>query len=277
MSAHNFPERRLIPYEASTFQARRVLVLAPHADDEVFGCGGALADLAGKGAAVRVLLLTDGAGDEADPAARRRIGEDRAAESRAALAILGGGEVVTAGLPDRGLETCLRAVEKILEAAITSFSPDLVFAPSPVEIHPDHRALSEAFLTVASTSAAPALENATVAFFEVSQPIRPNFLFDATCVAARKEQAVAAFASQIAQRDYPAFLAGLGAYRRMTLPRDVTVAEGYYVVPARSLRTGADELRRRIGPALPDVGTNSRRPLSLVERLRVLFTGRVRP
>ena len=64
MNAHDFPERKLIPYEASRFEARRVLVLAPHADDEVFGCGGALADLIEQGAVVRILILTDGAGDE---------------------------------------------------------------------------------------------------------------------------------------------------------------------------------------------------------------------
>ena len=41
--AGKYPERELIPYEASRFSARRAVVLAPHADDEVFGCGGAIA------------------------------------------------------------------------------------------------------------------------------------------------------------------------------------------------------------------------------------------
>ena len=280
-NAPEWPERRLIPYEASTFEARRVLVLAPHADDEVIGCGGALADLIARGAAVRVLILTDGAGDESDPGVRRKVETARAAESRAALELLGGGEVVTGGLPDRGLETRLREVKRTIEESLVGFAPDLVFVPSPAEIHPDHRALSEAFLSMAigpeDAPAVRALAPATVAFYEVSQPIRPNFLFDATRVAARKEQAIAAFASQLAVRDHRAFVAGLGAYRRMTLPRDVATAEGYYVVPARALRDGAAELRRMIGPAMPDVGANGRPPLSLVERLRVLFTGRVRP
>ena len=40
----------------------RVLVIAPHPDDEVFGCGGMLAHHAAQGATVRVLVLTDGAG-----------------------------------------------------------------------------------------------------------------------------------------------------------------------------------------------------------------------
>jgi LmbE family N-acetylglucosaminyl deacetylase len=279
MNAHDFPERKLIPYEASRFQARRVLVLAPHADDEVFGCGGALADLIEQGAVVRVLILTDGAGDEQDPGLRRRIDDERSAESRRALQELGGGEVVTVGLPDRGLENRLRKVNETLEEALVDFSPDLIFVPSPAEIHPDHRALSEAFLDLARGSASAAVSSAlaaaTVAFYELSQPIRPNFLFDATRVLSRKERAVACFASQLADRDYPAFVAGLGAYRRMTLPKDVRSAEGFYVVPARDLRTGARDLRERIGPAVPGVGRNGRPPLSFIERLRVLVTGRL--
>jgi len=41
--------------------ARRVLVLAPHADDEVFGCGGTLYLLAQAGAAITVIVASDGA------------------------------------------------------------------------------------------------------------------------------------------------------------------------------------------------------------------------
>ena len=39
---------------------RRVLVVAPHSDDEIFGCGGMLAFHAERGDDVRVLVLTDG-------------------------------------------------------------------------------------------------------------------------------------------------------------------------------------------------------------------------
>jgi LmbE family N-acetylglucosaminyl deacetylase len=40
--------------------ARSVLVLAPHPDDEVFGCGGCAALYARTGAAVQPHILTDG-------------------------------------------------------------------------------------------------------------------------------------------------------------------------------------------------------------------------
>ena len=43
-------------------RAASALVLAPHQDDEVLGCGGLLAQLAAAGGAVRVLFLSDGGG-----------------------------------------------------------------------------------------------------------------------------------------------------------------------------------------------------------------------
>src|SRR6185436_261358 len=43
-------------------RAASALIVAPHFDDEVLGCGGLAAQLAAAGSAVRVLFLTDGGG-----------------------------------------------------------------------------------------------------------------------------------------------------------------------------------------------------------------------
>ncbi|MFI5182439.1 MAG: PIG-L deacetylase family protein [Thermoanaerobaculia bacterium] len=246
-------EQALIPYTASSFSARRVLVLAPHPDDEVFGCGAALADLASRGAGIDVLVLTDGAGGEQSPAERVRIADLRLRESGVALAILGGGKLRSAGLPDRGLCGAEPALRETLGRTLEESAPDLVFAPSPVEIHPDHRAVACALVAVAEGAApssrlAEVLAGATVAFFELSQPFRPNFLFDCGRHAETKRRAMLAFVSQNGERDYAGFVSGLNAYRRMTLPRETTAAEGYFVVPATDLARGAATLSRSMSP-----------------------------
>ena len=53
-------EQEVIPYTAGRLEGSPVLVLAPHPDDEVFGCGGALVQAVRNGTPVRVVVLTDG-------------------------------------------------------------------------------------------------------------------------------------------------------------------------------------------------------------------------
>ncbi|MBD3855728.1 MAG: PIG-L family deacetylase, partial [Acidobacteria bacterium] len=63
-------EGDLIPYSPGRLEGSPVLVLAPHPDDEVFGCGGAIVQLLGAGAEVRSVVLTDG-GAQGDANTRR--------------------------------------------------------------------------------------------------------------------------------------------------------------------------------------------------------------
>lgn len=253
MPSSDFPdERELVPYETSTFFANRVAVFAPHPDDEVLGCGGALADLLDRGALVDVVLVTDGAAEARDAGERGRIAAVRMEESRRALDALGGGALHAGGFPDRGLGDRLEEVEVLLARWLLEAAPDLVFAPSPVETHPDHRAVAAALFRLAARpkgdAAALVLEGAKVAFFELSQPFRPNFLFDATRVLDRKERAMAAFASQAAVRDYAGFVRGLSAYRRMTLSADVASVEAYSVAAGSRLRLDPEGVIRALLP-----------------------------
>src|SRR2546426_12131813 len=48
------------PELITSFRERRVLVLAPHMDDEVLGCGGTLLQHARVGAQLTIVYLTDG-------------------------------------------------------------------------------------------------------------------------------------------------------------------------------------------------------------------------
>lgn len=279
-----FPERELIPYEPGRFEAAVALVLAPHPDDEVFGCGAAISSLRSRGVPVHVLVVSDGAGDELDEAKRQSVEEARLSESRAALALLGGATLHRGGFPDRGLLDRTEEVSDALSALLARLGPDLVFAPSPVEIHPDHRGVAAALLSVArrptSDPGATVLSRARVAFFEISQPIRPNFLLDATPFLGAKDQAMEAFASQNLGRPYPDLVRGLMSYRRMTLGPEVAAAEAYFVVPGEALRMTPDErLRAVLGPSIPpgEMLAPSSRERSLGQRLRGLAGFRGRP
>src|SRR5436305_15278908 len=81
------------PGKTERVAAASALVVAPHYDDEVLGCGGLVAQLAAAGAVVRVLFLSDGgggAGEGANPLPDRdAYRERRREESARAAEVLG--------------------------------------------------------------------------------------------------------------------------------------------------------------------------------------------
>lgn len=230
-------EADVVPYEPAVLRGERLLVLAPHPDDEVIGCGGLVAQHAREHRRVRVIVATDGAAAQADPNAYRALREQ---ESQTALALLGDNiDLQFLRFRDRALEASTAALEANLLVALREFKPDLIAAPSPIEIHPDHAALAEALCSVLQRDETLFADLAVsrVAFYEVGQPIRPNALLDISDVAGTKFAAIAAHASQNAIRDYTAFARGLNAYRAMTLPSETKFAEAYWVVALATLRT----------------------------------------
>ncbi|MEA2489205.1 MAG: hypothetical protein QOH21_997 [Acidobacteriota bacterium] len=262
-----------IPYEPARLRGERLLVLAPHPDDEVIGCGGLVAQHLREKRTIRILVATDGA--QAGDAAMREEESRRSLETLGELAV-GGWRLAEEPactleflrFPDRGLDD---SVADRLREEIAAFRPDLILVPSPVEIHPDHIALSRAFCELVQRDATlfADLAPGRVAFYEVSAPLRPNTLVDITDVAEAKYAAIAEHHSQLGLRDYTSYARGLNAYRAMTLPQDVRYAEGYYVVELPLLRTMAFSALRTLTGAPPVLATTGDVvPVSVVIRTK---------
>ncbi len=263
----------MIPHRAAALEGERVLVLAAHPDDETLGAGGSLARMAGEGRTIRLWIATDGEkqeGGEADPAgyaARRRD------EARQAAAALGLPEPLFGGLPDRELHGRAGDLERALAGQIREFEPDLVVCPSPVEIHPDHRALAESLYRIVAASRPEdsdhdAFRLLRIAFYELTQPLLPNLLVDIAAEDARKREALARYASQQAVRDYAGAVLGLNAYRRLTLegagPVEAFRVAAHSEISTRSL----EQFRGAIGPAVYAAGSRATAPVSIVIRTR---------
>ncbi|MET1114296.1 MAG: PIG-L family deacetylase [Comamonas sp.] len=211
--------------------ARKVLVLAPHPDDEIFGCGGAISLYAMQAVPVHVHILTDGAGYAPD-AERAAISATRQQESRQALAGLGAGIDCEFGpYEDRALLTQSGLIAHML-ALLEQHQPQMVLAPSPWEIHPDHQACARAAAAAVMQWRRKAQADVGLMLYEIGSPLRANMLLDITSVWERKEQAMQSFASQLQQQDYIRHVKGLNAYRTYTLPRAVRYAEAYFHLSA---------------------------------------------
>ena len=77
------------PGTTAKIHAASALVVAPHYDDEVLGCGGLVAQLAAAGAAVRVLFLSDGGAGAQEGETRDTYRQRRREESALAGEALG--------------------------------------------------------------------------------------------------------------------------------------------------------------------------------------------
>ena len=262
------PEAKAIPYESFDLCGERLLVLAPHPDDEVIGCGGVLARHLRDGRRVHVVVATDGAEAGGSDA-------DRETETRRGLALLAGDgnghiELTFLRFPDRHLSDHLDALGDRIAEIVRETRPDLLLVPSPIEIHPDHVALANAFCTTVQRDPSLFADAAVarVAFYEVSQPIRPNVLVDITPFAEAKYAAIAAHASQTTLHDYVAYARGLNTFRSMTLP-DAKVAEAYFTIGLTELRTiPLSGLRRAMGTGVDVEIVREALPISVIVRTK---------
>ncbi len=225
-------EHLLMPYTAvDHIAAKRALVFAPHPDDEVFGCGGAILRAIQAGIPVQVIVVSNGAYGAANTEERQKYMEIRRQESLAAAEILGYGIPIFWNYEDRDIVYCEQLIEEIL-TAIKEYQADVVYAPSILEMHSDHRSLAMAVLEAARRSET----DLSIAMYEVGMPMRPNTLLDITSVWQSKQKAMACFTSQLKIQAYDEHITGLNRYRSYTLSKEVKYAEAYYLVNSRNLQ-----------------------------------------
>lgn len=250
------PSFRFLPLKPFTqVPGGRVVCLAPHPDDEVIGCGGALARHAARGDSVVVVHVTDGAGGAKDAADRDRIRKLRREESARALEILGVKELRGLDFPDGALRP-EGAFVSGLGGLLETLKPDVIYAPSPLEHHPDHRATTALLCR--------ALEHSElrprVILFEVNQQQIGNYLLDVTDLLALKERALRCFVSQHGDLDVTGkTLTGNRARTVNVDLKTVEAAEGYCELSFTALADwlAANESLARRALALPREAGNS--------------------
>ncbi|MES1203504.1 MAG: PIG-L family deacetylase [Pseudomonadota bacterium] len=124
-----------------------ILVIAPHPDDEVLGCGGLLAACAAAGVRAHVAILTDGSLSHPGSAtwSQRRIAARRAAEARRAAQILGVSRHALSllGLRDGRLlfdRTQMARASGVLLRLARRTNARTIFVSWRHDPHPDHTA-----------------------------------------------------------------------------------------------------------------------------------------
>ena len=233
--------------------AEKVLVLAPHLDDETIGCGGTLALHAQRGAQITVVFLTDGRNGSSEintlygeerQRKQQELTELRTTEARAALQRLGVNRMICLDAEDGALEKCEWAADKLRDVLL-KHQPDLVYLPFYLEEHPDHRAASRVLLD--------AVVGTPLQFqcmgYEVWTPLFPNCLVRIDATVEVKRQALQEYPSQLKQCDYLHASIGLNAHRSAGLMSPPgfrgSYAEAFYATPLPQYREQFMEFRAR--------------------------------
>lgn len=217
--------------------SRRILVIAPHPDDEVLGAGGTIARRAAEGGEVRVVIVTKGYPPhfEAPVIERGRV------EAATAHRILGVARTSYLDFPAAELDRVpARDINARLVETLGSWTPDDLFIPFNGDLHLDHQRVFLSAL-VASRPHGTDVPSTIYAYETLSETnwnapyltpgFQPNVFVDIGAHLETKLKAFEAFESQV--RAFP-HERSLDALRALARIRGATVhleaAEAFVLV-----------------------------------------------
>lgn len=126
----------------------KILVFAPHNDDEVLGVGGTMAKFAAEGHEVYVCEVTSG-----------KSFERLQAEARRAHSLLGVKDSFFLNLPVTQLSTMEQSVlNAAVDKVVRDVQPDIVFVPHRGDMHADHSAVSAAVMVAVRPVSCPSVK-----------------------------------------------------------------------------------------------------------------------
>lgn len=224
-------EEDYTPFNTTDMTGNTVLVLAPHADDECFSCGGSLVRHVKNGDQVKVVILTDGSkADFTGKYHKEDYIELREQEAINACEILGVTDVEFWRNPDRNLQCNISNIDR-LSKLIEQYKPTLIYVPSPLEFHTDHRAAAD----IAWRAIQKSQPECLVAFAEINTAIRINSLIDISESIEQKKEACNSYQSQLDNIPYTDFTLGLNRYRALTVSSQCSYAEGFLVMNSHEI------------------------------------------
>jgi LmbE family N-acetylglucosaminyl deacetylase len=251
----------------SFLKSDKVLIVAPHPDDESLGTGGLLQRIFAQNIPVRIVFATNG---ENNPWAQRywerrwRIGPDdqvrwgrrRREEALNAIHTLGGNSNCARflNLPDMGTTHLLMRGDPGLSVLITEeiqeWEPTMAMIPTMFDAHPDHSALSVAFSMALDSVAASSIRTWEYLVHkpEISIPQEPVRLLLSPEEVERKRRAILCHETQVAlsRRRFTSF----AKIEEVYFPRQ-TIEAGNYDPPlaaAARLHEGVLSLQFKASP-----------------------------
>ena len=208
-----FLKKQLYKFDMSN--VKKVLIIAPHPDDESIGMGGFLEKYAEK---CEILLLTNGAFGNPELGKEKTI-EVRRQEFEEVMEHLGVKKYYMLGIADKEAKKHL----SVLKPYLTN-EYDYIFIPSRDDIHQDHGCIYKYVNKIVKRRRLKGI----IVEYEVWSPLRnPNYFLDISDCFKEKEITIQKYVSQIRRTQYDWGSLGLNMYRGMM--SGYRYAEAYYI------------------------------------------------
>jgi LmbE family N-acetylglucosaminyl deacetylase len=199
-----------------------ILIISPHHDDEVIGCGGTIAKYSQNNNKIAVIYITAGWSGLPKIKSKEKAIKIRESEAYNACKILGIQKVFFMREDDRNIYNKKGEIIQKLIKVIREVKPDIVYVPHPNEKDIEHRIVYEATKEAVWLSKSPYLPNLGVSIksikniylYEVWTPMKDFFIReDITDVIDVKTKALLAYKSQLDYFNLVDAITGLNMYR----------------------------------------------------------------
>jgi LmbE family N-acetylglucosaminyl deacetylase len=189
----------------------KILVVVAHPDDEVLGCGGAIASHAQAGDSVHVVIMAEGGTSRTWPTAKAEVLAQLKVAATNANRILGATELIMEGLPDNRLDSLDRlTIIQRVETHIERLQPSTVYTHHVGDVNVDHQIVHHAVVTACRPQPRSPVDR--LLFFEVASstewqppgsgvPFQPNWFVDISGTLDTKLAALEAY--RIEMREWP--------------------------------------------------------------------------
>jgi len=186
---------------------KEVMIIAPHMDDEVLGCGGVILKHKENGDCVRVVFVANRIYNHRFEGEKNDIQKLHALNAKG---ILGYDDAIFIGLHDERLDVALQDIIIPIENVIDRIRPEVVYIPFRGDNNQDHRAVYDAMRVVIRPISVNSPK--TVLMYEApsstdqSPPLienmfMPNYFVDITQYIEKKTKAISCY--EMEKRCYP--------------------------------------------------------------------------
>jgi len=217
----------------------RILVIAAHPDDEVYGMGGTIAKLSGKGHDVFTLIVTEGCSTQYKD--QTHLIEEKKDQARKANTILGVKEVIFGDLPDMRLDTLEHIkINAIIEKAIEDIKPSVVYTHFYGDVNKDHGCVFESTMVAVRPVSSQCVRE--VYCYQVPSSTEwaaniaqntfiPNTFEEVSAYYDKKQQSILVYTSEIREYPHPRSPEVVKVYDEALAKRNgLELAEGFMLI-----------------------------------------------